>query len=66
MNKPQSVKYALHSMELEGFKFTDEEKAMWNKIGKGELPLEAAREDAREFDRQMRAKYPERFGNGER
>lgn len=61
MDKQQSVNYALHSMELEGFIFTDDEKKMWAKITNGELPVEAAREDAREFDRQMRVKYPKLY-----
>jgi len=65
MDRKQSVKYALNTMEMEGFKFTVEEKAMWDKIATGELPLSAAEKDAAEFDRIMREKYPEKFGNGD-
>lgn len=53
MNIAQAVAEAIHSMEMEGFKFTPEEKEMWRKIASGELPLDAARQDAEEFHRKV-------------
>lgn len=58
----EAVSYALHSMEMEGLSFTPAERQLWAKIAAGELPLEAAREDARKFDQQMRELHPEKFG----
>lgn len=65
LDRNQSVKYAINSMEMEGFKFTPEEKAMWDKIAAGELPLSAAKEAAAEFDRQMRERFPEKYSRGD-
>lgn len=53
MERDQAIKYALNSMRMEGFEFTQQEKEMWEKISKGELPLEAARKDAENFHRQI-------------
>ncbi len=61
MERKDIVKYGLHSMELEGFQFTAEEKVMWDKIAAGELPLSADKEDATEFDRLMRECFPEKY-----
>lgn len=63
MNRANAVKYALNSMEMEGFHFTDDEKNMWQDIATGKLPLSAAKERAQELHRIMRAKFPEKFGS---
>jgi len=65
MDRKDSVKYAMHSMEIEGFKFTPEEKVMWEKIAAGELPRSEALKQAEAFDRLMRAKFPEKYVRGD-
>lgn len=65
MNRKKAVQYAVNSMEMEGFNFTPAEKKMWSKIASGELPLSAAKGHAEEFDRQMRQKFPDKYGTGE-
>lgn len=61
----EAVGYALASMRMEGYAYSNQEKVMWAKIASGELPLDAARQDAAEFDRRMRGLYPEKFVKGE-
>jgi len=61
MNKSDSVRYAMHSMELEGFIFTEEDKIMWEKVAKGELSTEDVRKKADEFIKLTREKFPEKF-----
>lgn len=61
MDRKQSVKYAIGTMEMEGHKYTQEEKAMWNKIAAGELPLSTAKDQAEAFDRVMRSQFPEKY-----
>lgn len=61
MDHAAAVFHALHEMELEGFVFTAEEKTLWEQIGRGELPLSAARDHAIEFDKRMREKFPHLF-----
>lgn len=65
MPRRNSVRYAINSMEMEGFAFTPDEKIMWEKIAAGELPLSAAGEDAVEFDRIMRKRFPEKYDTGD-
>ena len=65
MKREKAVRYAINSTEMEGIKYTSQEKEMWEKIAKGELPLEAALEDAQKFDRQMRESNPELYGKGD-
>lgn len=60
--RTESVKYAINSMEMEGFKYTPAEKMMWKKIADGKLPLSAAYDDAQAFDKAMRDKYPDKYG----
>ena len=64
MERKKSIRYALKTMELEGFTFTVQEKELWDKIASGELPRSVAKADAAEFDRLMREKYPEKFDQG--
>lgn len=61
MNRKDSVKYAMHSMEMEGFNFTPDEKAMWEKIAADELPMSEARVQGEAFDKLMRSKFPEKY-----
>lgn len=42
MDIADAVAYALHSMEMEGFAYTEAEKRLWGRIAAGELPLSAA------------------------
>ena len=49
MNRKKAVEYALQTHRLEGFNYTPHEKEMWDKIASGELPLDAAFEDAAAF-----------------
>lgn len=41
--------------------YTPEEMKMWDKIAKGELPIEYAREEAARFLEEMKRLYPEKF-----
>lgn len=65
MNRRESVLNAIRTMELEGFVYTQKEKELWEKIAKGELPLSAANEDARNFDKVMRGRTPENYAQGD-
>lgn len=65
MSLEKAVNYAINSMEMEGYKFTPQELEMWDKIKKGELPLEYVWEDAANFERLMREKHPELFADRE-
>lgn len=61
----QAVKYAINTMEMEGFTFTEEEKKMWKAIGEGKLPLSAADDYAKKLERIFREKFPEKFTGDE-
>ncbi|WP_371381838.1 hypothetical protein [Sporomusa aerivorans] len=66
MELSKSVAYALNTMKIEGFTFTSEEEAMWKRIATGELPRSAAKEEAAEFDKFMRARFPEKYDKGDK
>ena len=57
MNRKKAVEYALQTHRLEGFEYTAKEKEMWNKIANGELPLDAAFENAAAFAAAIPKKY---------
>lgn len=65
MNRAAAVRHAIHEMDLEGFEFTASELEMWEKIARGELPLEYAREEAARFHEEMRKRFPEKFDDYE-
>lgn len=43
MDIKQAVKLAMHSMELEGFIYTDNEKALFARLAKGEITCDYLR-----------------------
>ena len=61
MDRAAAVHWALKNMELSGFVYTPEERKMWDKIAKGELPIEYAREEAVRFLEEMKRLSPEKF-----
>lgn len=65
MSRAESVAHALHEMELEGFTFTPSELEMWDKIARGELPIEYVREEAARYLAELRRCFPEKFDDYE-
>lgn len=61
MNRKQAVKYAMNSMSMEGFKYTEKEKILWEKVAAGELPLSTVDKVADAFDQAMRSRFPEKY-----
>lgn len=61
MTRKQSVKYAMHSMELEGFVYTEEEKALFDRLANGEIEPEDIRKFAAEKLAKLRKEKPEAF-----
>lgn len=61
MDREAAVRWAIKNMELEGFVYTPEEMEMWDKIARGELPIEYALEEAQRFNEEMRKRFPEKF-----
>ena len=65
MNRAATVRHAIHEMELSGFVFTPAELETWEKIARGELPLEYVREEAARHLAEMRKRFPEKFDDYE-
>lgn len=63
MNRAAAVTHAIREMTLEGFVFTPDELAMWDKVAAGELSLEDLLDNFIRFDEMMRQKYPERYAH---
>ncbi len=61
MNRKEAVQQAIHSMELEGFVFTEEEQSVFEKLANGEISCDDVRKIAAEKLAQWKKEKPEIF-----
>lgn len=61
MNRAQAVRNALHEMQLEGFEFTADELALWEKVAAGKVSLDELWDTFIRFGDEMRTRYPELY-----
>lgn len=63
MDKKRAVKSAMASMEMEGFVYTEEEKSVFDKLGKGEITGGDIREMVAKKVAKLKIDRPECFTN---
>lgn len=61
LSRKESVKYAMHSMELEGYVYTEAEKELFDRLAKGEIEPEDIRKFADEELARLKREKPEVF-----
>lgn len=64
MDRKKAVKAAMASMEMEGFNFTPEEKALFDKLAKGEITTDDVKKLAAEKLEKWKQESPQSFVEG--
>lgn len=64
MNRKAAVQQSIHSMEMEGFVFSNEDKAIFEKLAKGDISHADVRKIAAEKLKRWQKENPEAFARG--